>query len=143
MAKFIEKVFVYIDGCSKGNPGPCAVGIVVLDDKNNILKELGTYIGRGTNQEAEYHALITALDYLPDICMLDIHIHSDSQLVINQMNRDFRIHKKHLQKLNEKARQKAATFRSITYNHVPESNKWIRKADGLADKSLNEYLKGK
>ena len=142
MTKFIKKIYVYIDGCSKGNPGPIAVGIVIIDENNNILREFGEYIGKGTNQEAEYYALITALECLPDICMLDIRINSDSQLVINQMNRDFRIHKKHLQKLNEKARQKATMFRSIAYNHVPENNKYIKRADKLATEALNKFLKG-
>lgn len=142
MTKFIERVHVYIDGCSKKNPGPSAIGVVILDDDGNLLREFGKYVGQGTNQEAEYKALLEALDCLPDICTLDICIHSDSQLVINQMIRKFRIHKKHLQKLHEQARQKEVTFRNVEYYHVPETNKWIKRADKLADAALSDFQRG-
>jgi ribonuclease HI len=142
MGKFIERVKIYIDGCCKGNPGPSAVGIVIVDDEDNILREIGKHIEEGTNQEAEYRALIEAFEILPDICTLDIIIHSDSQLVIKQMNRQYRIHKKHLLKPYEKARQKKNIFRKVEYYHVPRNNKWIKKADKLASNALNSFLSG-
>lgn len=142
MRKFIEKVNVYIDGCCKGNPGPSAIGIVIVDDEDNVLRVVGKYVEEGTNQEAEYKALIEAFHIIPDICTLDIFIHSDSQLVIKQMKRKFRIHKEHLLKPYEVARQKENNFRSVEYYHVPRGNKWIKKADKLASGALETFLKG-
>ena len=57
----IQKLFIYCDGSSRGNPGPSAIGVMILDSGNNILHETSEYIGFGTNNQAEYKALIKSL----------------------------------------------------------------------------------
>jgi ribonuclease HI len=128
---------VNIDGASRGNPGLSAIGIMV---KNNgiILVEHAEFLGIRTNNQAEYEALKRALE----ICnQLDneITILSDSELLVNQRNSKYRLRNQQLKIISMEISNLEKNFDKIQYKHI--SREKNNKADRLANKALNEYLK--
>jgi ribonuclease HI len=100
---------IFIDGASRGNPGECAIGIIVYDRSGNEVTRFGRKIGRNTNNFAEYSALIEALNYLRlnDIALqIDdrISIYSDSELLVRQMNGDYKVKSSNIKALFQEAR---------------------------------------
>ncbi len=85
------KLSIYTDGGARGNPGPAAIGIVVKDGKGNVIKEVGKYIGKTTNNEAEYRALVSGLDSVLDKDVNEVDCFLDSLLVVKQLNGDFKV----------------------------------------------------
>ena len=128
---------VYIDGASRGNPGESGVG-VVINFENSEKKEIKKYLGIGTNNQAEYTALITALENLEDHIQDQIIIHTDSQLVANQINGLWRVKDPGLSVLFKRAKKQIANFKQIKIIHVRrEKNK---EADRVANEAINEYF---
>jgi len=93
---------IYIDGASRGNPGPSGIGAVIYDGKDEI-KKIYKYIGEGTNNEAEYEALILALKEAIDLKYFSVKVFSDSELLVKQINGDYRVLDSKLEKLFNKA----------------------------------------
>jgi len=129
------KLTAYIDGSSLGNPGESGYGIVLMDENGNILKSIGRYIGRATNNVAEYQALIGCLEFVETLNVKRLTVYSDSQLLVNQINGSYRIKKSHLQKLHSRILQiieKAEL--DVEIQHIyREKNK---DADRLARKAV-------
>jgi len=93
-------MIIYTDGACFGNPGPMGIGIVfVKNDK--IIKKISRRIGRGTNNIAEYMAVLTALQEAKKMEEKNIILRADSQLLIKQLNGEYRVKAKHLKKLHE------------------------------------------
>ncbi|HEC79175.1 MAG TPA: ribonuclease HI family protein [candidate division WOR-3 bacterium] len=140
--KYVERIEIYCDGCCKGNPGPSGAGIVVVYDGEILFKE-GHYLGdEHTNQDAEYLAVLKGLEKAPEYCMKTIEIRSDSQLVIKQLNRQFRMRKKKHQRIHEQIRLKAQIFEKVIYTKVSEKHKFIKLADKLAHKAIDRVKRG-
>ena len=133
---------IYIDGCAKGNPGPAAIGIYICDEYGNVLYRGGEYLGEKTNQEAEYGAVLKALNVAPAHCTHDVEIYSDSQLVVKQMNRQFRIRKKHLLDIHKEIRNCEKIFKSVQYIQVEKEHPNIEIADQLAHDAIKRTLRG-
>lgn len=134
--EYYKTLHLYTDGGSRGNPGPAAVGMVIKTPEGYILEEKGKCIGRATNNEAEYRALIEGLEiakkYMPQklVCFLD------SSLVVNQLNGHFKVKQAHLRQLVFEVRQAMAQLAgtSISFRHIPrESNE---HADALLNKAF-------
>jgi ribonuclease HI len=131
---------VYVDGASRGNPGPSAAGIYIKDNRGNDLLKKGEYLGETTNNVAEYTALIRALRYLSDkkrlkISLKEITLYTDSQLLINQLKGDYRIRSQNLIPLAIEARKLMKNFPRIKFNLIIRKNNKV--ADKLANKSMN------
>jgi len=125
-----------IDGGSRGNPGPASYGVVVRDASGQIVAKLKKYIGRTTNNVAEYYGLIAALDYAEAHSIRALHIESDSELLVKQMRGQYKVKSEELRPLFERAKKMSATFDSFGINHVyREQNK---EADALANEALDE-----
>jgi ribonuclease HI len=125
-----------IDGGSRGNPGPASYGVVVRDAKGAIVARLKKYIGRATNNVAEYYGLIAALDYAQAHAIRALHIESDSELLVKQMRGQYKVKSEELRPLFERAKKMSAAFDSFGINHVyREQNK---EADALANEALDE-----
>lgn len=141
---FIGKIHIYVDGASKGNPGPAGVGVVICEPDGTVLGEFKEFINEGnkTNQEAEYWALIKGLEKAPDYCTKQVVCFSDSQLVIKQMNREFRIHKPHLLTLHKKVRGLEGIFEpgGVKYVQISRENHFIKLADKLSKQAIKETL---
>ena len=131
------KLTTFTDGGSRGNPGPSAIGVVIKNQKNEIVFQLGKCIGHGTNNEAEYLALIEALKNAYALGATEVECIMDSKLVAEQLNRNWKIKEPRLQKLFVEAWNAAAKFKKTVFRQVP------RELNKEPDKLLNKALDGK
>jgi ribonuclease HI len=128
---------IYTDGAARGNPGPAAIAFIFVKDGKEFYRE-NEYIGKTTNNTAEYRAIISALKKAEDFTRWDIALYSDSQLAINQINGDWRINADHLSELCDEVRNLLKKFEHVKFTHVRRKNKMIQKCDKLCNKTLNE-----
>lgn len=127
---------INIDGGSRGNPGPAAYGVVIRDARGATVTKLKKYIGRFTNNVAEYYGLIAAMDYAQSHGVRAIRIESDSELLVKQMRGLYRVKSADLQPLYERAQKMSKVFESFRIEHIfREQN---READALANEALDE-----
>jgi ribonuclease HI len=125
-----------IDGGSRGNPGPASYGVVIRDPKGDILARLKKYIGRTTNNVAEYYGLIAALDYAQSNNIRALRVESDSELLVNQMRGKYKVKSDDLKPLFERAKKMSQELSSFRIDHVyREQNS---EADALANEALDE-----
>jgi ribonuclease HI len=138
-ARLTKVLRVFTDGAARGNPGPAAVGVVIEDDKGMRLRGLHRYLGKATNNEAEYHALIEGLkaaaEWKPD----RLELYLDSKLVVEQVNGSYRVRKPELQPLYQRAKQLLGGFDDVVISHVEREKN--RGADALANMALDEQVK--
>lgn len=124
-----------IDGAARGNPGPAAYGVVLRRQDGSPLESLGKYIGRLTNNAAEYYALIAALDYAAARGIRRLRVLSDSQLIVNQMKGLYKVKHPDLRPLHERAKKQAAALEAFAIQYVPREQN--RDADDLANAALD------
>lgn len=131
---------IYIDGASRGNPGPSGIGILVRDTKGKDLIRRGEFLGKATSNVAEYTALVKALQIIAKNKKIasqasNLAVKSDSKLLINQIIGNYRIKSKNLIPLVIKARKLLKNFNSADFKLITRSENKI--ADKLANKSMN------
>jgi len=124
-----------IDGAARGNPGPASYGVVVRRPDGKPLESLGKYIGRHTNNVAEYYALIAALDYAAASGIRRLRVYSDSQLIVNQIKGLYKVKHPDLRPLHERAKKQASTLELFTIQYVPREQNG--DADALANAALD------
>ena len=124
-----------IDGAARGNPGPAAYGVILRRPDGTTHESLGKYIGRTTNNVAEYYALIAALDYAAASGIKRLRVYSDSQLIVNQIKGLYKVKHPDLRPLHERAKKQAAALESFTIQYVPREQN--RDADDLANAALD------
>ncbi len=130
------KVIAFIDGASKGNPGPAGAGVFIIDAKDmRELRRLPIPLGVCTNNVAEYRALLAAIDEAIALGATEIEIRSDSKLLVEQMAGSFRIKNPELAKLATEALRKLARFRA--YRLVFVRREENRISDQLASLAAN------
>lgn len=134
----VPKVLAYADGASRGNPGPAALGVVLFDGLGNIITKHRQSIGRATNNEAEYRALIRALELAAQHTRARVEVYMDSELVVNQLNGTYQVREPRLAKLVAKVKEKASRFQAVTYEQVPRAHRNIKLADTEANLALDE-----
>ena len=125
-----------IDGGSRGNPGPASYGVVIRDPRGEVVAKLKKYIGRTTNNVAEYYGLIAALDYAQSHGIRDLRVESDSELLVRQMRGQYKVKSQELRPLFERARKMARAFASFRIEHVYREQN--AQADALANEALDE-----
>jgi len=125
-----------IDGGSRGNPGPAAYGVVIRDGRGEIVAKLKKYIGRMTNNVAEYYGLIAAMDYAQSHGIRALRIESDSELLVKQMRGQYKVKSEDLRPLFERAQKMSKAFDSFRIEHVYREQN--READALANEALDE-----
>jgi ribonuclease HI len=125
-----------IDGGSRGNPGPASYGVVVRNERGEIVAKLKKYIGRMTNNVAEYYGLIAALDYAQSHGVRALRIESDSELLVRQMRGHYKVKSADLKPLSERAKKMSQTFESFRIDHVYRAQN--SEADALANEALDE-----
>jgi ribonuclease HI len=125
-----------IDGGSRGNPGPAAYGVYIRDPKGEPVARLKKFIGRMTNNVAEYYGLIAALDYVEAQGIRALRIESDSELLVKQMKGLYKVRSPELAPLYERARKMAAALESFRIDHVYREQN--READALANQAMDE-----
>ncbi len=124
-----------IDGGSRGNPGPAAYGVVIRDGSGELVAKLKKYIGRMSNNVAEYYGLIAALDYAQSHKIRALRIESDSELLVKQMRGQYKVKSADLQPLFERAKKMTQGFESFRIDHVYREQN--READALANEALD------
>jgi len=136
----MKEVEIYIDGASKGNPGPSGIGVVVCKDGSTI-KNISDYIGHATNNVAEYTALIYGLQEAIMLRADTIKINTDSQLLYRQGNKIYKIKNPNIRGLYNQAAHLICSFKGFSINHIPRENN--RGADKLANIAIKQALKNK
>jgi ribonuclease HI len=125
---------MHIDGAARGNPGPAAYAVVIARDGGPVVEEAET-IGTATNNVAEYTALVRGLELAADLGIKKLAIFSDSELLVKQMNGEYRVKNADLLVLYEEANRLKNSFTSVTITHVRrEQNK---RADALGNEALD------
>ncbi len=125
-----------IDGGSRGNPGPASYGVVIRDPRGQVVAKLKKYIGRSTNNVAEYYGLIAALDYAQQHGIRALRVESDSELLVRQMRGQYKVKSPELRPLYERARKMSQTFDLFKIDHVYREQN--AEADALANEALDE-----
>ena len=125
-----------VDGAARGNPGEAGCGAVICDEHGQVVKELSRYLGRTTNNVAEYEGLLMGLNALIQLGRKKICVQSDSQLLVRQLNGEYRVKDEKLKLLYQRAMTLLHRFDSYRILHVyREMNK---AADRLANRGIDE-----
>ncbi|MCK4891664.1 MAG: ribonuclease HI family protein [Candidatus Pacebacteria bacterium] len=136
----MSKLIIYTDGGSRGNPGPSACGVVIKNDKNEVILKTSKYIGETTNNQAEYEALVLALQKAKGIFKSQkikkgsLECYLDSELVVRHLNHEYKIKDEGLQPLFIKVWNLMLDFNSVKFIHIP------REKNKLADEMVNREL---
>ena len=128
------KLVVNVDGGARGNPGPAAIAAVVATPDGEILEQRGERIGRATNNVAEYRALLLGLERARDLGATEVELIGDSQLIVRQVNGEYKVKDDGLKPLHQKAQQALRDFEKWTVRDVR------REDNEAADLLVNETL---
>lgn len=132
------KLIIYTDGASRGNPGPASYGFTISDELGKLLHEEGEYIGKTTNNVAEYIAVLCALEWVRDNYSdqrVEIELFADSKLAAEQLSGRYKIKHPNLKSLFEQIKILEMQLGVIKYTHVPRGKN--TEADKLANKALD------
>jgi ribonuclease HI len=131
-----DRLQLFIDGASRGNPGLSGAGIVITKG-GKILEGLAQYLGERTNNQAEYEALIMGLERLKELRVRSVEVMSDSELLVNQVNGKYRVKNPELLKLYKRAKILIREFHEFSIKHI--SRRENREADRLANRAIDEF----
>jgi ribonuclease HI len=131
------KLRVYSDGASRGNPGLAAIAFKIQDVDGRVLKRFSKCVGVRTNNQAEYEALLSALVAASQLTDLDIEVYADSELLIKQLNMEYKVKNPDLKILWLKVQGLKQSFRRITFNHLLRTDINIHEVDELANQTLD------
>lgn len=136
----MKKFIVYTDGGSRGNPGEAAIAAIICNEKGEIVKKAGEYIGVATNNEAEYRAPVLALKKIKSIFgkehakETEVEFRMDSELVVNQLTGRYKVENPGIQKLFFELWNMKTEFGLVSFSAVP------RERNKEADRLVNETL---
>ena len=128
---------VFSDGASRGNPGRAAVAFIILSDHNTIALKGSKVIGVKTNNQAEYEAVIFALESAQQLQTRILSCYLDSLLVVNQLNGVYKVSNPQLRQLWSQVLERARAYDQVTFNHVSRDNRHIKVVDQLANRRLD------
>ena len=132
-----RKLFAYSDGGARGNPGPAAIGVVLCDSEKEVILEFKQAIGETTNNTAEYEAMIKALELAAEKGAESVECFSDSELLVKQLNGEYKVKKKHLRELFKELKRKEEAFKEVAYKNVRRTDPLIQEADALVNEALD------
>jgi ribonuclease HI len=133
----VGRLTAYTDGASRGNPGNAACAVIFYDGDNEELLRRSKRLGVATNNVAEYEGVILALEFAGMLGAQDLEIRLDSELVVKQLNKQYKVKHPTLKPLYERARILMGAFRRVGVSHIPRAD------NRLADKLANDELDGK
>ena len=134
------KLSIYVDGGARGNPGPAAIG-VVIQQQGQVLKKYGELIDQSTNNQAEYQAIIFAMKKAKLLFgkkkakQMELEFYSDSELIVKQLNHQYKIKEEDLQPLFIKVWNLVIDFGKVSFKHIPRSKN--KEADRLLNQALD------
>jgi ribonuclease HI len=138
----MKKITIYTDGGSRGNPGPAAIGVQIIDAKGAVIREVSEAIGNATNNFAEYHAVMRGLQTAKEIFGkstkdMEVELRLDSELVKKQLNAEYQIKEPGLvPHFIEIHNLRVASFPRITFTHV--RREFNKEADRLVNEALDK-----
>ena len=128
---------VNVDGGSRGNPGPAAVGVVVRDESGEVIADAAEPIGNATNNVAEYRALIRGVELAAEHGATSLELLGDSELVVKQVRGEYRVKDANLKPLHAQARQALSAFSEWSFDHVRREQN--AEADALVNQALDAH----
>ena len=131
---------VFSDGASRGNPGPAGIGGLARNAAGEIVLEVWEYLGETTNNVAEYYALIRILEESAKLGCDSVKVHTDSQLVANQVVGSFKVKSQALRPLVARVRALLDDYRTVQVDYIPREKNI--ECDRLANRGINEGLAG-
>ncbi len=129
---------LYCDGAARGNPGPASAGAVLKNEKGEIIDEVSEYLGETTNNQAEYQALILGLKKAIKHQVEKLEVYLDSELVVKQMNRLYKVRHPAMLSLFEEAVILSRKFSSVKISHIRREKN--SEADLLANLAIDQHL---
>ena len=136
-----QRLTVYSDGGARGNPGPAAIAFLALNEQGETVKADTQYIGIHTNNQAEYEALLLALNYAVEVNASEVSCYLDSELVTKQLNGEYAVKDNLLQQYWRKVREIKPCFKKISFYNVRRSHPQIQCADDLVNETLDKQTK--
>src|ERR1700722_5085411 len=133
-----DAIVAYCDGGSRGNPGPAGFGVYIQDSTGKVLAELSQYLGKQTNNFAEYSALLAALEFAIAQGHRSLRVVSDSELMVKQMKGQYRVNSPELRPLYEEARRRVPQLDHFQIQHVLREKN--RHADRLANLAMDRGM---
>ncbi|HLW00405.1 MAG TPA: ribonuclease HI family protein [Ktedonobacterales bacterium] len=130
-----QRLILRTDGGSRGNPGPAGAGVVIESATGKLLAQGRKFLGKITNNQAEYQALILGLQAVKRYQPAAVQVLMDSELVVHQMNGRYQVKDAGLLLLYQEAKQLAATLTAVSFAHVPRSQNHL--ADALANEAMD------
>lgn len=128
---------LYTDGGARGNPGPAGIGGVLYKD-DNLFDSFSSYIGRGTNNQSEYLAILKGIELALEHNIDTLDCFLDSELVVKQLNREYKVKNEELAKIFIKIYNLTLKFKKITFTHI--RREYNKEADALVNKALDREL---
>jgi len=132
-----KEIIIYTDAASRNNPGKAAYAFIFVK-KGSIFFSFSKYLGKKTNNEAEYEAVINALKEAANQKFKKIKLYSDSELAIKQINREYKVKQEHLKKKVEEVKILSKYFDNISFENVPRENDFIQICDKMCNAVLDE-----
>ena len=129
----------HIDGGARGNPGPAGFGAVVYDETGRTVAELSEYLGKQTNNYAEYSGLLASLTYALQNGCTSLKVFSDSELMVKQIKGQYKVNNPALKELHGRARGMIQRLDSFVITHVLREKN--RDADRLANQAMDRGMK--
>lgn len=129
-----KRLTIYTDGSATPNPGPAGIGIAILDESDAVIFEASHSIGRATNNQAEYRAVIKGLEQAARLGADHVELRSDSELLVRQVKGEYRVRNPGLKPLHGQALRLMGAFQSCNIVHIPREQN--RAADALSRKAL-------
>ena len=130
---------VMVDGAARGNPGQAGCGAAIYDENGVVVKELSRYLGRATNNVAEYEGLLMGLEAVLDLGRKNVIVQSDSELLVRQLNGQYRVRDEKLKVLFERVMALLRQFDSYRIIHV--RREFNKLADRLANQGIDNAAK--
>lgn len=129
---------MYADGGARGNPGPAGSGAVLYDADGKEIAAIKKFLGKTTNNVAEYTAVIIGLQEAKRLHAETVRVYLDSQLIVRQMNGQYRVRQPHLQVLYAQIQQLLTGFKDVSFQHVPRERNV--RADELSNIAMDEGM---
>jgi ribonuclease HI len=130
-----KKLIINTDGGARGNPGPAGLGVVIKNEGGEVVATMARFLGKMTNNQAEYRAVIAGINKAHELKAEEVDFYLDSELVVKQLNREYKVRDKNLQPLFVEIYNQTLQFKKVKFHHVRrELNK---EADALANEAMD------
>ncbi len=133
-----KKLIIYTDGGARGNPGPAGCGAVIFDEHKNIIAEISEFIGKATNNQAEYQAVVFAIKKAREFTAEILDFYLDSELVVKQLNREYKVKNKELALLFVQIYNETLNFKKVSFSHI--RREFNKEADKLANLAMDRGI---